>query len=238
MKITIPPRICYHIQGVVGEGEQKKIRAEAQRQVGLLRSGMAFQGLSQGRMQHRCGGYEFRSTSVFGLESVDVWMAGGAEKAKKGPVAIVPCWCTYQLAEGFVTRVIESNPTSDCLPVYSIEYPECALNDVSVFEGTRYEVEVCRCDVFGKKKGTRLLYICVTTDFRTFEVNDHVCVMYIEAWDIEAFEDEEEEASYMVCELDDCACNVEPRDKEFDTVVDALDGDFIILPYLIISEEL
>lgn len=235
MNLRIPPKLRFHITGTVNNATQKKLRAEAQRQALALRQGLGFQGLSQGRTRAKIGGVEYRCTSVFGIETVDIWMQGGAPAGKKLLEEFKPCWCTYQLTEGTVLEVIPA-AVIGCIPTFNIDYPTCAINDLTQFEGQRYRIEVCQCDVALKKNGSFVKYICIPPDFEVYEVADRVAVLYIEAWDIEAFQDPLD-ASFESCELNECACSVEPRDKTGDVIIDALDGDFLVLPYAIIESQ-
>lgn len=213
MQLKIPPRVTFAIEGFVPDGQVRLLLAEAGRQSEVLTEAMSFQGLRQGRRVARVGDFEFVCRSVFGLESVVVQVAGGEEKEKEKELTF--CWCTCQFAEGVVLEIIEA-AAEGCLPVVSEStYPDCAVADIAVFVGKRYLVSVCQCsEELGEKW---VEFVCVPTDFEEFEVEDKVVVLYLDAWIPE--------------ECSENACKVTPRDKTEDVVVDALDGQFVIMPY-------
>ena len=209
MKLLTPPRIFWNVRGYVSESAQKKLRHEAQRQMGLLTHAMSFRGLDQGCRSRPVGGYEFRCVSVFGLNSVAITLIKKVGK-RKAALKEEICWCTCQFAEGKVAYIVEAaTGTGTCKPGES-GYPTCAINAIEDYEGLRYGVHVCQ-------KLRWSSFICVPTDFETYLVGDKVVVLYLDAWDP------------IDCEC--AACGVEGRDKTDDTVVEALDGQFIVMPY-------
>jgi hypothetical protein len=170
---------------------------------------MAFRGLTQGRRSRAVGGFEFRCVSVFGLNSVAISLARSVDE-KKEALEEELCWCTCQFAEGKVAYIVEAaTGTGICKPGES-GYPTCAINAIEDYEGLRYGVHVCQ-------KLRWSSFICVPTDFETYLVGDKVVVLYLDAWEP------------VDCER--AACSVTGRDKTDDTVVDALDGQFIVMPY-------
>lgn len=212
MQLKIPPRVKWAIKGFVPVAQQKLLIKEARRQVDFLTEGMAFQSLKQGRRVGRVGDFEFVCLSVFGQETVSIQLADGERKEEKKE--LVFCWCNCQFAEGVVLEIIDAAETG-CLPVISTTYPSCAINDISLFAGRRYLVSVCQCPkALGEKWAE---FICIPTDFEAFEVEDKVVVLYLDAW--------------IPAECNNDACVVTPRDKSEDTIVDALDGQFVVMPY-------
>lgn len=213
MQLRTPPKVTFAIEGFVPESQVRLLLAEAKRQSGVLTEAMSFQRLSQGRRVARVGDFEFVCRSVFGLESVVVQVAGGEKKEEEKELTF--CWCTCQFAEGFVLEIIGA-AEEGCLPVTSeATYPDCAIENIAVFVGKRYLVSVCQCsEVLGEKW---VEFVCVPTDFEEFAVEDKVVVLYLDAWVPET--------------CGKAACKVTPRDKTEDIVVDALDGQFVIMPY-------
>lgn len=212
MRLRIPPKIRWQVQDVVSQTAEKLLIREARKQSKILVEAMSFQKLDQGRRVARVGDFEFVCLSVFGLESVVIQLAGGLRpKAKK---ELKTCWCNCQFAEGRVKEVIEAG-SSGCLPIISAGYPACAVTAIEDFEGQRYRVSICQCSKVSGEKWKD--FICIPTDFEEFVFGNKVVVLYLDAW------------NPVGCR--DSACSVVGRDKSADTVVDALDGQFVILPY-------
>jgi len=223
MKLSKPPKIRWSIRGFVPESVQKRIRAEAQKQIGILRNAMRFQKLSQGRSRAHVGGLLFTCISMFGLETVDITMTGlGA----KGPIIakLETCWCIRQLTEGLVIEIIAAG-ASGCLPVKDGEgvnvYPDCAEAEIGDYVGTRYRVQVCQCGLFDGCIREKVWneFICIPTDFDEYEIDDQVVLVYIGE---DGFENGTEDTKKY-------ACAVTARENALMEL--ELDGQLIILPY-------
>lgn len=217
--IEYPTRIRWLTRGTgtISEAKQKRLIVECQRQMSILVRDMAFQGLAQGQRRGNAGGYLFECVNRMGLKSVTVRMKHDA--VGEGEVVEV-CWCGCQMAVGVVIEVVEGleEGVEGCTPCRE-EYPACALDDLGEFAGTRYRVRVCQ------NRGKWVEFVMPGTDFTEYEVDDKVMVLYVgnggseETW---------------TWDLEDCgkfACQGVIRDKEEDTVVDGIDGEFVILPY-------
>lgn len=222
MKLITPPKIFWRIRGPVSNDEQKRLQAEACRQTRLLTGGMAFQGLSQGRRSAVRGGYRFRCVSVFGLQCVTIELHG-KDTAKRAKRKQEDCWCSCQFTSGQVMGIINAGVGPNaCVPINSCEtYPDCACDDISAFEGLRYIVKVCQMlPENGFRQAATRNFICVPTDFEEFTVGDLVFVLYLDSW------------IPSECSGDGgLACNVPNRDTSLDTIIYALDGQFLVLPY-------
>lgn len=242
MKISTPPRIIWNIQGSVSNSEQKRLIHEAHRQSNLLTQSMAFQGLSQGRHGVIRGNYSFRCVSVFGLQSVTIGMIGGDKK--RVPQILDSCFCTFQVVEGIILRCIPANTQSEnsqlCIPLYTEgynkRYPEYITYPPYDFGGPRYEVLICRTNR-AVKKVIMKPYICIPTDHETYEEEDTVAVLYIDAFGPSIWQDPEANTWELDTEGTPSACGADLKYAENVCptwpIVDPLMGQFVILPYLL-----
>ena len=186
----LKPKIKWSIQGAVSEAAQKRITAEARRQMRTLHRDMDFQKLQQGRRRGLAGGLIFNCTSVFGLDLVEVAMRGGIGKRPR--VLAVICFCGIQIAEGWIVTVIEANEQSDnadfCIPwviggahgyeekryLGEIEYPPYN------YGGVRYLVRVCQKEEVLGYKWINL--VCSPFDFDRYAEEDHVSLVYVDTF--------------------------------------------------------
>lgn len=245
-------------------GDERKARGlvnEANRQLFILKNAMRFQNLKQlKRIAILSDGSRIVCSSVFGIDNVRIEaFSGGVEI----PVVIKVyfCWCNSCFAEGIVMEVIgdyqSTGPWFKEIPGDDVQeshkfYPlycqynasdELKTSYIQRYEGIRYRVKVCRGE-----KGHDQEFICASSDFAGFEVDDKVIVLFMGLWPNDfavdfpgPFEQNRDTPGYLekfspcscdyseqsgavfLCE----ACTAEARIDQKDAEAD---GSFLILP--------
>ena len=199
---------------MIPESRQKKLIAECQRQMKVLLEQMNFQKLQQGYRMGQALGYLFDCRSVAGLNSVTVRMK---QDVGGGAVVGEVCWCGEFITLGVVTECIEghlSDHEFNCAPCNAVDdppgYPGCALGNPFIYAGARYKVRACL-------KTREGIFCCVPSDWEIYEVDDIVALLILP-----------EEGEWTTS-----ACNGSIRDKTEDEILDGIDHQYLILPYIL-----
>jgi hypothetical protein len=186
------PRVQYN-----GDRERaRSLYSEAMRQMYLLREAMKFQDLKQLiRRVTMTDGSIIVCSKVWGIETIQI--LGSPNYNIKPKVKKVEfCWCNACFARGIVTEVIgdygDFGPFWKNLPFFDdgnqfySKYCNTRYaiitdmrNDAFItrYEGIRYRVMVCQGELMHDRE-----YICVSSDFAQYQVDDAVIVLLLGLW--------------------------------------------------------
>lgn len=203
------------------EFQAKRLLGEGRHQLSVLKNDMAFQGLKQlQRTANFDDGTIINCLSCFGQDVVNVYVppfAIEAEEKKRVVVQVFYCWCTDYFSMG---KIIEK------IGVYGDigDYP-----NIENYNGIRYRVHVCQGSLLNLPAHTE--YVCISSDFAEYAVDDKVIVFMRGVWTLGVLTEPAGRTPLKGCkcnELHLCtACEGTTRPGR---VGEEADGSYLIMP--------
>jgi hypothetical protein len=222
-------------------GDEKAARSllgEGRHQLSILKNAMSFQNLQQlQRVVRFDDGTAIRCTSTFGQDRIEVFVPLELPvKKKREIISEVYCWCTNWFAIGKVLEALEDYGNAGTYDASKGQiYPDhCNSSDVAIknYNGIRYKVKICQKD---KTK----TYVCLSSDFAEYEVDEKVIVFMRGIWsETNLIEPTRtvgrgcKNSEWVTCK----ACNGTIRpDISEDEIENSADGSYLIVPLGIVS---
>lgn len=159
------------------ESRAKGLLGEGRHQLSILKNAMSFQNLQQlQRVVKFDDGTIIKCLSCFGQDVINIFVPVELVKKKRKIVEVFFCWCTDYFTLG---RIVEILGDYGDVGDYGTEiYPDyCNFNNIAIknYNGIRYKVSLCQGD-------RTTTYICLSSDFAEYKVDDKVIIFMRGIW--------------------------------------------------------
>jgi len=216
----------------------KSLRHFGFAQLEILRNAMRFQGLKQNkRIVEFASGINVTCTSVFGIDTVNIYVPPLLKAVKDVIVVEEYCWCSTYFTEGDIVGIINNGKFEGTYVSnnYYQYYTDRAGRFIKIpdqedaYNGIHYLVIVCR----GRSKR---LILCAAADLGSYQIGTKVILFYAGNWSSGSqwrdytFNPFLERKACQGLTGACAACNASLKPKVPFAPVNVIDGAYVIVP--------